>query len=62
MTYTVAPCYDLNGNGQVDIEDIRGVVDRWRQQAGLSYDCDGDEFITVRDIMCAVARWGETCA
>jgi len=51
-----------NENGQVDIEDIHDVVDRWRQQVGLPYDCDSDGFITVRDITCAVARWGETCA
>lgn len=61
MSFTVAPCYDLDTSGQIDVEDVQAVAGRWHQRAGLPYDCDGDGQITVWDIMCVAARLERTC-
>lgn len=60
------PCYDLNGNGQVGVEDLQAVVGHWRQRAddpGWSprFDLDEDGLISVRDILLVSAQLGRVC-
>jgi hypothetical protein len=59
-------CYDLSGDGQVDIEDVMLVASHWRCRCGdecynANYDLDDDCDIDVVDIMLVVTHWGETC-
>ena len=57
---------DLDGDCDVDVNDIMEVASRWRCQRGddcyherCDLDHDGD--IDVVDIMLVVVHWGETC-
>ena len=58
-------CYDFNGDGQVDIDDIMLVANCWRMTTEdpecAPYDLDGNGIINIVDIMLVVAHWGETC-
>ncbi|MFQ5812711.1 MAG: M4 family metallopeptidase [Anaerolineae bacterium] len=63
------PCVlfgDVNGDGDVDVDDIMEVASRWRitdddLDWNASYDLDGDGIITIVDITLVAANWGETC-
>ena len=59
-------CYDFDGDGQVDVDDIQAVASRWHCQCGDAcydshYDIDGDCDIDIVDIMLVAVHWGETC-
>ena len=62
-------CYlpgDLDCDGDVDVDDIMMVANRWRCRCGDDcydprYDMDGDCDIDIVDIMLVVVHWGETC-
>jgi len=65
---TVRACHfaDMDGDGDVDIEDIMRVADRWHCRSGdacydLRCDLDGDSDIDIVDIMRVAAHWGEGC-
>jgi uncharacterized repeat protein (TIGR01451 family) len=74
-TASTTVCYDLNGDGQVDIADIQAVASRWRTSCAnpdpdnnpatpnyeYLYDIDGDCDIDIVDIMLLVVHWGEIC-
>jgi hypothetical protein len=51
---------DMDGDGDVDNEDVQAVADCWlREDCPRYYDLDGDGDIDIVDIMRVVARWGE---
>ncbi len=65
---TVQACHfaDLDGDGDVDVEDIMLVAACWHCGRGdacyeLRYDLDDDGIITIVDIMLVAVDWGETC-
>ena len=71
----LAVCYDFDGDGQVDIDDVMQVASRWRTFCSNPdpdndpdtpnydpvYDIDKDCDIDIVDIMKVVVWWGETC-
>jgi C1A family cysteine protease len=67
--YTYIPCLlsgDLDGDKDIDINDIQQVTSHWRQRAGdpgwdARFDVNGDGVINTVDIMKVSAHWGETC-
>ena len=66
VTLRVTVCYDFNGDGQVDVDDIMQVASRWRMTDEdpdweARYDLDNDGIITIVDIMMVAAHWGESC-
>ena len=66
---TLSSCYlfgDLSCDGQVNIDDVMIVANRWRCRCGdgcydSRYDLDEDCDIDVVDIMKVVVHWGEAC-
>jgi streptogramin lyase len=77
-TPTSTPCIlfgDLDGDEDVDIDDVMLVASRWRTSCAKPdpdnnpdtpnyeawYDIDGDCDIDIVDIMLVVKHWGETC-
>ncbi|MBC8422418.1 MAG: hypothetical protein H8E01_00145 [Chloroflexi bacterium] len=68
-TSTSTPCVltgDLDGDNDVDVEDVMLVANSWRCQVGDDcyddrYDLDDDGDIDIVDIMMVVVHWGETC-
>jgi hypothetical protein len=59
-------CYDFDGDGQVDVDDIQAVASRWLCRCEDAcydplYDVDGDCDIDIVDIMLVAVHWGETC-
>jgi hypothetical protein len=59
-------CYDFDGDGRIEVDDVMQVANRWRCKCGDScynslYDIDGDCDIDIVDIMLVVKHWGETC-
>ncbi|MEA3375386.1 MAG: PKD domain-containing protein [Chloroflexota bacterium] len=64
---SVALFGDLDGDCDVDIDDIMLVAGQWNTESGDldyddSYDIDSDGDIDVKDVMLIAAEWGNTCS
>jgi len=63
---SIEACYDFDGDGQVDVDDIQQVAAHWRQRTSdpgweARFDVNGDGVINIVDIMKVAAHWGKTC-
>lgn len=59
----VTLCYDFDGSGLVDVNDIQAVAQRW-YDAGLyepTFDVIPDGVIDVVDVMTVAAAWNQAC-
>lgn len=56
-------CYDWNGNGRVDIQDVARTASRFGTTAAgnLQYDVIPDGVIDVADMVEIAGRWNQTC-
>jgi len=57
---------DLDLDGDVDVNDVMMVANRWRCRSGDGcydeyFDMDKDKDIDIVDIMLVVKHWGESC-
>jgi len=63
----IIPCEgDLNGNGEVDAEDVQRVAYGWGAACGQTsydpfYDLDNDCDIDIADVQRVAGRWGQHC-
>jgi hypothetical protein len=60
-------CYDLNGDGRMDIADIQSVANYWHlpnidPDWNVPFDLDRDGDVDIVDIMLVAARWGSICS
>ena len=56
-----ASCPDVDGNGQVDVNDLLGLISSWGPCAvpeGCSADFDGDDAVGVNDLLALIGGWG----
>jgi hypothetical protein len=61
--FTAPYCYDWNGNGRVDIQDIELTAGRFGATAAgnLLYDVIPDGAIDVADVVEIASRWNQPC-
>jgi hypothetical protein len=53
---------DVDGDGDVDIEDIMAVAADWHNpDFDPAHDLDDDGDVDIVDIMLVAVHWGETC-
>jgi hypothetical protein len=53
---------DVDGDGDVDIQDVMAVAADWHNpDFAPAHDLDGDGDVDIIDIMLVAVRWGETC-
>ncbi|MBC8201770.1 MAG: hypothetical protein H8E86_06940 [Planctomycetes bacterium] len=53
------PCpEDINGDGNVGVNDLLAVIDQWGQPGG-SADVNGDGTVDVSDLLTVVGNWGQ---
>ena len=53
---------DLDGDGDVDLDDVMAVAADWRNpDFAPAHDLDGDGDVDIVDIMLVAVHWGETC-
>jgi hypothetical protein len=50
---------DLDGDGQVSVEDILIVVGNWGQTGDNIADIDNDGDVDTEDLLAVIAAWGE---
>ena len=74
-TVVFRPCSDVTADGQVNVDDLTAVAQRWLLTAAnpdpdndpltpnyaLLYDLNADSVIDIVDIMLVARRWLETC-
>ncbi len=57
---------DINGNGEVDVEEIQMVADHWHTQQGAppfspTADRNGDGRVDLLDVILITSVWGQHC-
>jgi hypothetical protein len=50
--------WDLNGDGQVAILDLFGVLEQWGTNPGAPADFDGDGDVDTVDFLAMLGAWG----
>jgi hypothetical protein len=54
------PCpADLNGTGDVDVQDLLALIMDWGSCANCPADLDGDGMVNVIDLLAMLAAWGD---
>ena len=49
---------DVNGDGQVGVADVLGVIEAWGACSGCDADITGDNVVNVSDLLEVVGAWG----
>ena len=49
---------DANGDGQINVNDLLGVIGEWGCSAACDYDVTGDGQVNVSDVLMVIGAWG----
>ena len=49
---------DADGDGQVNVNDLLGVIGEWGCSSGCGYDVTGDGQVNVSDVLMVIGAWG----
>ena len=56
------PCpEDVNGDGEIDVDDLLEVIGAWGECPGCDADVDGSGDVGVDDVLAILSVWGESC-
>jgi hypothetical protein len=49
---------DTNGDGQIDVQDVLGIIDAWHCEDCYAMDVTGDGTVDVHDLLAVLSAWG----
>jgi hypothetical protein len=52
---------DVNGDGQVDVNDLLEIIGKWGPCSGCPADVDGSGEVDVNDVLAVLGYWGQDC-
>jgi hypothetical protein len=52
---------DVNGDGQVGVNDLLEIIGSWGPCSGCDADVDGSGEVGVNDVLAVLGRWGQDC-
>jgi len=56
------PCpEDVNGDGEVGVDDLLEIIATWGDCPGCDADVDGSGAVEVNDILAVLSVWGQSC-
>lgn len=52
---------DVNGDGEVGVDDLLQIIGNWGPCNGCDADVDGSGDVGVDDVLAVLGRWGQSC-
>ena len=52
---------DVNGDGQVGVDDLLEIIGKWGPCSGCPADVDGSGEVDVNDVLAVLGYWGQDC-